>query len=108
MLIQNSSNDPKKVEEELQKEIDFYLENGFEDTDFERIKNKIYGEYVKGYNNISNIADEFLIYHFKGVNPFDFLDECLIIDKEYVENIFKEVFSKDKKVLSVVFPKEGK
>ena len=108
VLIQNSSNDPKKVEEELQKEINFYLENGFEDTDFERIKNKIYGEYVKGYNNISNIADEFLIYHFKGVNPFDFLDECLIIDKEYVENIFKEVFSKDKKVLSVVFPKEGK
>ena len=71
-------------------------------------KNKIYGEYVKEYNDISNIADEFLTYHFKGINPFDFLDECSILDKEYVESIFREVFRKDRKVLSIVFPKEGK
>ena len=108
VLIQNSSNNPKKVEEELQKEIDFYLKNGFDEKDFERIKNKIYGEYVKEYNNISNVADEFLIYHFKGINPFDFLDECSVLDKKYVENVFREVFKNDKKVLSVVFPKEGK
>lgn len=106
ILLQNSSNDPKKVAEELEKEIEFYLENGFDEKDFERIKNKIYGEYVKGYNNISNIADEFLIYHFKGINPFDFLDESAVIDKEYVESLFREVFKKDKKVLSIVFPKD--
>ena len=108
VLIQNSSNNPKKVEEELQKEIDFYFENGFDDKDFERIKNKIYGEYVKEYNNISNIADEFLTYNLKGINPFDFLDECSVLDKQYVENVFKEVFTKNKKVLSIIFPKERK
>ena len=104
ILIQNSSNNPKKVEEEIQKEIDFYLRNGFNEDDFERIKKKVYGEYIKGYNNISNVADEFLIYYFKGINPFDFLDEIPIIDKEYVENILKQVFKENKKVLSVVFP----
>ena len=108
LLIQNSSNDPKKVEEEIQKEIDYYLQNGFSENDFERIKNKIYGEYVKGYNNISNVADEFLIYHFKGINPFDFLDECAVLDKKYVEEVFKEVFKENKKILSIVFSKEGK
>ncbi len=108
ILLQNSSNDPRKVEEELQKEIDFYLETGFDEKDFERIKNKIYGEYVKEYNNISNIADEFLTYNLKGINPFDFLDECSVLDKQYVESVLKKVFTKNKKVLSIVFPKEGK
>lgn len=106
VLIQNASNEPKKVAEEFEKEVEYYLENGFSESDFNRIKNKIYGEYVKDYNDISSIADEFLTYHFKGINPFDFLDECSILDKDYVERVFKEVFNKDKKVLSIVFSKE--
>ena len=108
ILIQNTSNNPKKVAEEFEKEVEFYLEKGFDKKDFDRIKNKIYGDYVKEYNNISNVADEFLIYYFKGINPFDFLDECSILDKDYVEEVFKEVFNKDKKVLSIVFPREEK
>ena len=106
ILIQNVSNNPKKVIEEFENEVDFYLEHGFDEVDFERIKNKIYGEYVKEYNNISNIADEFLGNYFKGINPFNFLDECSVLDKEYVETVFKEVFKKEKKVVSIVFPKE--
>ena len=108
VLIQNTSNNPKKIAEEFEKEVEYYLENGFDESDFERIKNKIYGEYVKEYNDISNVADEFLTYYFKGINPFDFLDDCSIIDKKYVENVFKDVFKKNKKVLSVVFPKDEK
>lgn len=108
VLIQNTSENPKRVAEEYEKEVEYYLEKGFDETDFERIKNKIYGNYVKEYNDISNIADEFLTYHFKGINPFDFLDECSVLDKEYVEKVFKEVFRKEKKVLSIVFPKEEK
>lgn len=108
ILIQNTSNNPKKVVEEFEKEVDFYLENGFDEADFKRMKNRIYGEYVIEYNNISDIADEFLSNHFKGINPFDFLDECSVLDKEYVEAVFKEVFKKDKKVVSIVFPKEEK
>ena len=105
ILIQNASINPKKVAEEFQEEVEFYQEQGFDEKDFERIKNKIYGEYVKEYNDISSIADEFLTTHFKGINPFDFLDECSVIEKEYVEKVFSEVFVSDKKVLSIVFPK---
>ena len=108
VLIQNASNNPKKVSEEFEKEIELYIEKGFDDKNFDRIKNKIYGDYVKEYNSISSIADEFLIYYFKGINPFDFLDECAILDKNYVEKVLRDVFKKENKVLSIVFPKENK
>lgn len=105
ILFQNTSNDPKKVLEEFENEVNFYFEQGFNNDDFERIKNKIYGEYVRRYNNVSDIADDVLINHFKGINSFDFLDECAKLDKQYVEMIFKQVFKKDRIVLSIVYPK---
>lgn len=104
LLIQNSSNNPEKIAEEIEKEFDYYIENGIDESDFNRIKKKMYGEYVKEYNNISNIAGNFLSNYFKGVNPFDYLEECAVLDKSYVEKVLKEVFKKDKKVLSIVKP----
>lgn len=105
ILIQNTSNEPEKVAEELDKEIEYYIQNGFDYEEFNRIKKKMYGEYVKEYNDIANIANNFLSDYFKGINSFDFLEECTVLDKSYVEKVLSQVFDKNKKVLSVV---EGK
>ena len=104
LLIQSTSNNPEKVAEELEKEINYFIENGFNETEFNRIKKKMYGEYVKEYNDVSYIGNNFLSNYFKGINPFEFLEECAVLDKSYVEQVLKEVFNKDKKVLSIVKP----
>ena len=106
ILIQNTSNNPQKVAEEISKEIEKYKQTGFNDEEFERIKKKIYGEYVKSYNDISSISNNFLSDYFKEIDSFKFLEEILVLDKDYVEKVFKEIFVEDKKVISVVLPNE--
>ena len=39
---------------------------------------------------------------FKGINPFDFIDESQNIDKQYVEEVLREVFTENKMTLSVI------
>lgn len=106
ILIQNTSNNPQKVAEEISKEIENYKQTGFNNEEFERIKKKIYGEYVKSYNDISSISNNFLSDYFKEISSFEFLEEILVLDKDYVEKVFKEVFVEDRKVISVVLPNE--
>ncbi len=106
ILIQNTSTNPNKVVEEVSKEIEKYKEKGINDEEFERIKKKMYGEYVKSYNDVSGIANNFLSDTLRGTNSFDFLEEILVLDKEYTQKILKEIFVEDKKVVSVVLPNE--
>ena len=106
ILIQNTSNNPQKVIEEINKEIEKYKQTGFNSEEFERIKKKMYGEYVKSYNDVSSIANNFLSDNLRGVNSFDFLENVLVLDKDYVEKILKELFVEDRKVVSVVLPNE--
>ena len=106
VLIQNTSNNPKKVIDEIQNEIENYNKKGFDKVEFERIKKKMYGEYVKSYNDISSISNNFLADSLRGINSFEFLEEVLVLDKDYVQKVFKEIFVEDKKIVSVVLPNE--
>ena len=106
ILIQNTSSDPKKVADELSKEIEKYKQTGFGEEEFSRIKKKMYGEYVKSYNDVSSIANNYLTDYLREINTFDFLEEVLVLDKDYIEKVLREVFDEEKKVLSVVLPNE--
>ncbi len=100
--ITGVSPDPDKILEEIEKEIEILKENGLNSGDFERIKNMLYGNSVKEFNNVSDIARMFITDYFKGINSFDYLEEYKQITPEYTEKILKEVFLKEKTVLSIV------
>ena len=44
----------------------------------------------------------FISDYFKEINSFDYLEEFKNINKEYAENILKNVFKLDKEVTSIV------
>lgn len=102
ILIQNQSFEYKKIVEEIKNRINFLKENGLDDIEFERMKKKNYGMYVKEFENVADIGNNFMESYFKGINPFDFIDESQNIDKHYVENILKDIFVEDKMTLSVI------
>ena len=102
ILIDGQSNNPEKVYEEFKKEVKTFKENGINEEDFERIRKMIYGGYVKEYNDVTDISRMFLADYFKGINSFDYLDEIESVSKEYTEQVLKQVFKKDKMVLSIV------
>ena len=101
-FIQGQSPDPEKVIEEIKNEIEFFINRGIIEEDFERIKKTIYGEYVKDYNDVSTIGNSIISNYFKDINIFDFFEEFETLNKEYVQEVLKNVFREDKKVVSIV------
>ena len=80
--------------------------SGLNKDDFERVKKKIYGDYISEYGEVGNIARMFLSDYFKGINSFDYLEQYSSVTKEYAEQILKEVFDENKMVVSIVKPKQ--
>jgi len=102
IVITGQSKDPKKILQELTKEINNLKQNGIQESEFSRIKNMIYGNYVKEYNNVSDICRMFVSDHFKGVNSFNYIEECEKIKTTNLEETLKEVFKEEKTVISIV------
>ena len=102
IMITGQSKNPDTVNEKFKQEVKKLKENGLEENHFNRIKKKIYGDFIAEYNDVGSIARMFLADSFKGINSFDYLEKYNEISKEYVEQILKDVFIEDKMVLSVV------
>lgn len=102
IAITGQSSDPKKVLKTLQTEIDRVKKEGLDEEHFKRIKNMIYGGYIKEYNSVAEIARMFVSDYFKGINSFDYLEYFDMVSKEYTEKILKEVFEEENTVISIV------
>ena len=105
VLIGGQSKNPEIIYEKIKNEIEKFKENGLDEEHFERIKRKIYGDYVVEYNNVAYIARMFLADNFKGINSFDYIEKFNNVTREFAEQILNEVFKDDKMALSIVRPK---
>lgn len=101
VLISGQSKNPEIVKDKLLKEIEKQKEN-INEENFERIKKKVYGDYVVEYNNISDIARMLLSDYFKGINSFDYIEQFESVTIEYVEQIMEEVFDEKNCIMSIV------
>lgn len=105
LLIQGQSEKYDEVINRIQNEIETLKKNGISDEEFERIKKKIYGEYIKSYNDAESIATSFLQNYFRNINPLDYFEEFNGLDKEYTMQILNEVFDNSKYIVSIIKPK---
>ena len=102
IVISGQSNEPERVMKELKKEIEKLKKEGLEKQQFERIKKKIYGDYITEYNDISGVARMLMADYFKGINSFEYIENHKQVTKEYAEKILKEIFDENKMVISIV------
>ena len=102
VLITGQSVEPEKVYEKFKKAVEEMKVSAIDAKEFNRIKKRIYGEYVKEYNDVEDIARMFLADYFKGINSFEYLEEISTINEQYVEQILKQVFDDKKMVISVI------
>ena len=102
ILISGQSKNPQKIQDKIKETVEKYKNEGLDIEHFERIKKKIYGDYVVEYNNVADIARMFLADKMKQINSFDYIEEYNSVTKEYAEEVLKNVFKEDKMVMSVV------
>ncbi len=102
LLITGQSPEPEKVYQKFKETVTEMKKNGIDSDEFNRIKKRIYGEYVKEYNDTADIARMFLADFFKEINSFDYIEEIVTINEQYAEQILKEVFDDKKMIISVI------
>ena len=102
VLITGQSKEPTKVYAEFKTEINKVNENGINVDEFDRAKKMLYGSFIKEYDEPGDIARMFLSDFFKGINSFEYLEEITTINRQYVEQVLKDVFAEDKRILSVI------
>ena len=108
ILISGQSKNPNIIKEKIEKVVEEYKNNGLNEEHFNRIRKKVYGDYVVEYNSVGNIARMFLADNIKGINSFDYVEEYNTVTKEYTEEVLKNVFKTDNMIMSVVKCKQNK
>ena len=101
VMITGQSKEPKKIYELFKKEIEKYKENIPQD-EFERSKKKIYGDYIREFNEVSDISKMFLSDYFKGINSFEYLEKYNTVTSDYTMKVLNEVFREEKMIVSIV------
>ncbi len=102
ILITGQSSSPDEIFERFKNTVENIKKEGIDSEEFCRIKKRIYGEYVKEYNDVADIARMFLADFFKEINSFDYLEEINTVDEQYAEQILKEIFDDKKMIISVI------
>ena len=102
ILITGQSKYPEQVYDLFKNAVNELKENGIDLEEFERVKKMLYGSFIKEYDEPGDIARMFIADFFKGINSFEYLEEITTINKQYVEQMLKEVFVDNKMVLSVI------
>lgn len=106
ILISGTSKDPQKIDEEITNTIEQMKKNGIDQEHFERIRRKVYGDYVVEYNSVGDVARMFLADTMKGIHSFDYIEQFETVTKEYTQNILKTIFKPENKILSIVEPNQ--
>lgn len=104
-MIGGESKDPQRVLEKVMEYAGRYREKGLELEYFERIKKKKIGNFLKYFDSLEFIANNFISYHFKGINLLEYLETLKGIEFDDVKKRLYEHIREDNCVLSVINPK---
>ncbi|WP_455525849.1 EF-P 5-aminopentanol modification-associated protein YfmH [Peptostreptococcus stomatis] len=99
------SRDPEKLKQVVDSYIDGLRKSGLDRQDFEINKKKKIGGFLKSFDSIAYIANNFLSYRFRGINFLDYLEVLKEVRFEDVVDRFDEFFRQDQSVISIVKPK---
>ena len=106
ILISGFSKTPELVKQKIDETIQKMKDNGLNKEHFNRIKKKIYGDYVIEYNSISDIGRMFLADSIKNINSFDYIEEFETVTKEYAEAVLNDIFKVENEAISIIKPNE--
>ena len=106
IVISGQSEKPNEIYDKLKEKIEEYMKNGLDSDHFERIKKKVYGDYVVEYNNIADISRMFLSDSMKNISSFDYIEQYNQVSKDYTQKILEEIFDTNSMVMAIIKPKK--
>lgn len=105
VIIGGETPDPDKLYASLLAAIDEYRKKGIDAEDFRRQQRKTLGEFLRNFNSLEFIANNFLAYHFKDINFFDYLNLLLEITHKDVVAQMNELLDENYHACSIISPR---
>lgn len=102
IAITGQSSNPTEILEKIKEEIKKLKANPIDTNHFSRIKNMIYGNYVREYDDVAEVTRMFVSDYFKGINSFDYIELYEQVTPEYSQKILTDIFKEDKMVISII------
>ncbi len=102
-LFSGESENYKKVQEKLLETIES-MKKTDNKGNFETAKKNIYGKYIKEFNSVEAIANNFITYYFAGFDYLQVIDLFKEISYDYCMEILNETFKIENMALSVILP----
>lgn len=105
-MIGGDTQDPKKLLERMKKELPAVIREGMSGNEFERIRKKKIGSYLKAFNSPEWIANQFTSYQFKETDLFQIIPILEGLTLHDVNRRMQEHFDWNQMAASIVMPKE--
>lgn len=106
-IVGGETSDPDRLFERLTAGIKQAQANGISREQFEHYRRKAMGEFLKSFNSLEFIANNFLAYHFLQINFFAYLDVLQSLTLADVNNRLSQHFVQDNMVRSLILPRKG-
>ncbi len=105
VIFSGESKDPKRVAEEIKKEIAYIREHGFDKKLFSAVKCALYGDAVRDFNSTEAIA---LSFTDCAIYDYDLFERLKLLKTVSYDDVLKrtDIFDDDLSVLSVISPLE--
>ena len=104
--IGGESKQPKEVKKIIFEYIDKYKKEGLDRETFERVKKSSIGNFIKYFDSLTFIANNFIFYKFKDINLLDYVEVIKEVTFEEVQQRLEDHFREDNCVISIVEPLE--
>ena len=106
-IVSGASRNPEEVKHRVDRYIDKLRTKGIDEYEFEINKKKKIGSFLKSFDSIGYIANNFLNYMFRGINFLEYLEVLKEVEFEDVSKRLDEFFFEKQSVLSIIEPRES-
>ena len=103
-LMGGETKDPERLHEELLSGIRNFKKEGLREESFERHKRKMRGEFLRSFNSLEFIANNYLAYRFRKIEFFDILDVLEEITLDDLQKRLFEHLDEDLHAVSIINP----
>lgn len=103
-IVGGESEQPLEVQRRLLAAIEGMKRDGIDQKAFTRVKHALYGNFLRGFNDVEDIAGTMCRSILDGVNPFQFKAVYDTVDVAFATQRLHDVFCEDTMAMSIVWP----
>ncbi len=103
-ILGGKTKDPNLLHQRILEGIERIKKEGLRKDSFERHRRKMQGEFLKSFNALEFIANNFLAYRFRGIDFFEIVDVLETVSFEDIENRLHEHLTEGMHASSIIYP----